>query len=222
MARLAYFLRIGSVGVVFFFFIAIVVVIGTRPKVARMNVARCTFVCTDRDVVTNSTGGVVQPQPRQGVQSNEALMLQDKLSDYLSGDFSGNPIRKSVGLQERFLGRHPEWAKNPCAVSNAFAAVRFDIADFPIAIIELQTESREKELPMKVLTFIVEDFGNCVKEEEAYGLGKIMAWLEHESTRKRAIGESDEKERMDMEVAKSASIKHGYKSRIIATFTEEK
>ena len=160
--------------------------------------ADCTFVCTERNVETNVFGEIIQPVEKLGISQDEGRVLRAKFRAYLAGNFTGNPTRTVPGLIERFVGACPVWGDHQSAVSKAFESIEFEIAGSPIALVTVRAKSPQEMLPLDIVNFLVNDFGECMRGSETYVQGKALAWLEHECRRKERAGESVAEEKRKM------------------------
>ena len=151
----------------------------------RQCVVECGLVCRSdfavsqvADTTPSGKGGSVG-EIGYGWRS-DVLWTAEKMKDFLSGKFSGDPLWDREGLVERFFLYYKGGAYDREKVSDLLGRIFIEISGDERNGIILSVKDPSCETALAVIKFVVDDFCRSIDENEEYGYGKLLATFNHD------------------------------------------
>lgn len=134
-------------------------------------VAEWVFAITEKQVVTNTIGDVVQPpsgKPTVGAWRDSWLYVEEELRDCFSR-ISIDQIREWVDAESR------DAQVNEAALSEAVSSVRLEVSKDPIPIVRVSVVAESRELALSLMQFEACTITGLVEAEAKRRIDKAVA-----------------------------------------------
>jgi len=167
-------------------FVVLAVLIGSFVAICSREAefeARCVLAYSDREVQTNSTGNVIQPEPRMGAYVDFRHLAEENFALLLAGHGREQPFEKCCELKFGSLGMDSN------LISKAVRSLSCKVSGCEIGVMHLTTRSSSKELAEKLLSYAVDSICQMVEEDENAREDKALAQVSSNIRRGRERGE---------------------------------
>lgn len=133
--------------------------------------AKCVFAYSDRDIQTNSVGGVVQPEARMGAYADFRIIANDDFSRLLSGRGKECPL---VDCCKRDLAKSSAEAD---LIAKAFLTLTCRVSGGEVGVVEFSLKSSSEEIARKVLAFAIAAFRQQMADDNLSRDQKALAHI---------------------------------------------
>lgn len=129
------------------------------------------FAYSDRDIQTNSVGGVVQPEARMGAYADFRIIANDDFSRLLSGRGKECPL---VDCCKRDLAKSSAEAD---LIAKAFLTLTCRVSGGEVGVVEFSLKSSSEEIARKVLAFAIAAFRQQMADDNLSRDQKALAHI---------------------------------------------
>ena len=139
-------------------------------------VVECNLICMPDSALPLVTNGTAFAEMRL----TDKQWTEEKMKDFLSGEFSGDPLYEREDLVERFFLYYKDDVFDRREICDLFQRMKIDPVPGSNDGIRLSVRGMSYAASHSAMKFVVEDFMRSVDESEEYRYGKLLATFNHE------------------------------------------
>ena len=136
----------------------------------------CNLICMPDSALPLVTNGTAFAEMRL----TDKQWTEEKMKDFLSGEFSGDPLYERGDLIERFFLYYKEDVFDRREISDLFQRMKIDSVSDSNDGIRLSVKGMSYAASLSMMKFVIEDFKRSIDESEEYRYGKLLATFNHE------------------------------------------